>query len=214
MLLTTRLAAGVLCLAAASVALACGYHGDIGEHFGVLHSDSLVVAVAMRKAADRGVIEIESLDAPASKPALLYKQAQLSDAMLRLYALKAALASPTREKGPPLGFSIVLVESGLWSRLRVGDGGAQIEVHTDAARDGEITVLTGKPVLARLLAGTLSLESALAEDLVVIDGSGAEQREAVRRALSTALNPKGSLGARVPVANRPSHDVHNYDGSI
>lgn len=193
--LTTRVAAGVLCLAAAPVALACGYHGDLGNYFGVLHSDSLVVAVAMRKAADRGVIEIESLDAPASKPSLIYKQAQLADAMLRLFALKASLASHAEVDGPPLGFSILLVESGLWSRVRLGDGGAQIEVHTDGARDGEITVLTGKPVLARVLGGTLSFERALAEDLIVIDGGRAEQREAVRRALSTAFDPKRSPGA-------------------
>jgi len=189
MLRTTWFAASVLCLAAAPGALGCGYDADIGSQFGALHPDSVVVAVALRKAADRGLIKIENLDAPGPKQALLL------DATLRLHALKAALASPISSGEPPFAFSIVLVESGLWSRIRVGDGGAQIEVHTDGARDGEATVLTGKPVLAKLLAETLSFERALTERLIVIDGSDA-QREAVSRALSAALGAAPGLAAQ------------------
>jgi hypothetical protein len=186
MLLTTRLAAGGLCLVAGSVALACGYHGDIGDHFGVLHSDSLVVAVAMRKAADRGVIAIESLEEPASRPALLYKQAQLSDAMRRLYALRAAVSGPAARRNTPVSFSIVLVESGLWSRVRVENGAAQIQVHTDGARADEPVVLTGRPVLAKLLDGTISFERALADELIVIDGNDVE-RQRVHQVLGAAF---------------------------
>lgn len=78
MLRKTRLAAGVLCLAAAPAALACGYHGALGNRPSVLHPDSVVVAAAMRKATDRGVIELEDFDAPAPRSALLYDAAQLS----------------------------------------------------------------------------------------------------------------------------------------
>jgi hypothetical protein len=180
-----RSAAGLLCLAIAPAALACGYHGDLGSYLSVVHPDSVVVAVAMRRAADRGDIGLEDLDAPVPKQALLF------DAALKLHALKAALASSAADGDPPVAFSIVFVESGLWSRFRVSDGRAQLTVHADGARNGEPTVLTGKSVLAKLVAGGISLDRALADRLVLIDGAESG-RAAVRRSLASALSRAGT----------------------
>ena len=173
-------AAAVLWLVMPATALACAYDGVIGDGLSVMHPGSLTVAVALRRAADAGVIDVGATDTFAQR------SAQLSDAMLRLHALNSALASAMPQDGATLVFSVAFVESGLWTRFSAANGAIEMTVHTNGPRAGEATLLTGKSVLAKLSIGELSLEHALAAGLIAIQGDTLGQ---VRRVLVTAFGP-------------------------
>ena len=134
------------------------------------------MAVALRKAADRGVIDAAALEAPRTRAALYI------DSVARLHKFRRALAASPAASALPASFSLGYVESGLWTRYSQSDGGSEVEVRTDGPADGEAVVLTGEPVLTALLAGTLSVDRAVAEGLVVIDADGRETA-AIRQAL-------------------------------
>jgi hypothetical protein len=158
---------------AAPAAYGCAFHNTLPEaRLDGMHPGSLSVAVALRKAADSGVIDAAALEAPHTHAALYV------DTVARLQAFRSALAASEL----PTGFSLGYVESGLWSRYARAGRDIALEVHTDGPADGEAVVLTGEPVLRALLAGTLSVDRAEAEGLVVIDADESDAA-AIRQAL-------------------------------
>ena len=76
------------------------------------------------------------------------------------------------------------MESQLWSRYSQSDGNIHVDIHTDGPVEGEAVVLTGEPVLTELLAGRLSVDRALTDGIILIDGNEGEQM-AIRHALIT-----------------------------
>jgi hypothetical protein len=146
------------------------------------------VAVALRDAADNGVIEASALKAPARHATLFI------DAVRRLHAIRKAIATSPAAPDLPSSFSLGYVESWLWTRYSKTDGTIRADIHTDGPAEGEAVVLTGEAVLAELLAGRLSIERALADGLLVIDGNDTEQT-AIRRAFE-ALSPTPELTSR------------------
>ena len=188
MVLKHHLFGGLLCLAAIPTAFGCAFHASPEMRLESMHPGSLSVAVALRKAADNGVIEVAALGPPA-RHATLY-----IDAVGRLHAIRKAIAASPAAADLPTSFSLGYVESWLWTRYsRAGDR-IRADIHTDGPADGEAVVLTGEPVVSELLAGRLSIERALAEGLLFIDGSDAEQT-AIRRAFD-ALPPNPELTSR------------------
>jgi len=179
-----HLLAGLLCLAAGP-AFGCAYHGTLDARLKVMYPGSLAVAVALRKAADAEVIEVDALVAPHRRRALYI------DSVRRLQAFRKAM---TAAGGLPPAFSLGFVESGLWTRYHHRDGQVRAEIHTAGPDAGEPVVLTGEPVLEEILAGTLSADRALEDRLMLIHGSE-EERAALRRAL-TSVSPGHRIGQR------------------
>jgi hypothetical protein len=198
-----------LCAAhfAVPAAYGCAFHNIMPEaQLEGMHPGSLAVAVALRKAADRGVIDAADLEALHTRTALYI------DSVARLHKLRRALAASPAASALPASFSLGYVESGLWTRYSHSggetgvdtdgpadgealvpnlwtryryaqpDGEIGIQVHTDGPADGEAVVLTGEPVLRALLAGTMSADRAVAEGLIVIDANG-HDTAAIRQAL-------------------------------
>jgi hypothetical protein len=89
----------------------------------------------------------------------------------RLHELRKAIAESSAIEELPANFSLGYVESNLWSRYSQSDGGVHVDVHTDGPTDSETVVLTGEPVLKELLTGRLSVDQALADGMMIIDGS-------------------------------------------
>jgi hypothetical protein len=141
-----------------------------------MHPGSFSVAVALRKAADRGVIDATALEAP-SKGTALYV-----DTVRRLQEFRKALAASPAAAELPTSFSLGYVESQLWTRYSQSDGKIRVDIHTDGPFEGEAVVLTGAPVLTEVLAGRLSVDRALADGMVLIDGNESE-KTAIRHAL-------------------------------
>jgi len=168
--------AGLLYLGAAPVALGCGFHPALEVELGSMYRGSLPVAVALRKAADNGVIDAEALEA------LSKGTAHYVDTVRRLQEFRKALAASPAAAELPASFSLGYVESQLWSRYSQSDGKIRVDIHTDGPTKGEAVVLTGEPVLTEVLAGGLSIDRALADGMLVIVGNESE-KTAIRHAL-------------------------------
>jgi len=166
-------------MAALQPAAACGYHGTIGNYLSVMHPSSLTVAVALRRAAEAGTVDLLDLDAAIHRPGMYL------GAVRELQAFGSALATVAGDSDSGLTFSLGLVESGLWTRYEVTDGKVTVDLHNDGPHDDEAVLLTGEPVLADILNGSLSVERALANGLVLIEGKDDEQAT-IYRALARA----------------------------
>ena len=152
-----------------------------------MYPGSFPVAVALRRAADSGVIDAAALEAPSMGTALY------ADTVRRLQAFRNTLAASPAAAELPASFSLGYVESQLWTRYSQSDGKIHADIHTDGPAEGEAVVLTGEPVLTELLAGRLSVDRALADGMVLIDGNDSE-KTAIRHALSaTSLADRVSM---------------------
>ncbi len=161
--------AGLLCLGAAPAAIACGFHPSMEVELESMYPGSLPVAVALRRAADSGVIDATALEAP-SKGTAVY-----DDTMRRLRAFTKTLAASPTAAELPARFSLGYVESQLWTRYSQSGGQVRVDIHTEGPVEGEAVVLTGEPVLTEVLAGRLSIERALADGMILIDGNESDK---------------------------------------
>jgi hypothetical protein len=178
MIFNNHLLAGLLFLGATPAAFGCGFHSPLRVQLESMYPGSLTVAVALRSAADNGVIDAAALEAPSKR------DARYIDSVHRLQAFSKALSESPAAVDLPASFSLGYVESHLWSRYKQSDGKIRVDIHTDGPAEGEAVVLTGEPVLMKLLAGRLSVERALADGMILIDGSASE-KTAIRHALET-----------------------------
>jgi hypothetical protein len=166
----------LLCLGSAPAAIGCGIHPALEVQLDSMYPGSLSVAVALRNAADSGVIDAATLEAPGKGTAIY------SDSVRRLQEFRRVLAASSAAAELPASFSLGYVESQLWTRYSLSDGELRVDVHTDGPAKGEAVVLTGEPVLTEVLAGRLSVDHALADDLILIDGDEMD-KTAIRHAL-------------------------------
>ena len=179
----------LLWLGAAPTAIGCGFHSPLEVQLDSMYPGSFPVAVALRTAADRGVIDAKALEAP-SKGAARY-----ADTVRRLQEFGTTLAALPVAAELPASFSLGYVESRLWARYTKAGGDIRVEVHTDGPIDGEAVVLTGEPVLREVLAGRLSVDRALADGVILIDGSERE-KSSIHRALEARSGPARSASGR------------------
>jgi hypothetical protein len=91
--------AGLLCLGAAPVAVGCGFHPSMEVELDGMYPSSFPVAVALRRAADSGVIDAAALEAPGKGTA------RYSDTVRRLQDLRMTLAASTAAAELPASFS-------------------------------------------------------------------------------------------------------------
>jgi hypothetical protein len=180
--------AGLLCLGAAPVAVGCGFHPSMEVELDGMYPSSLPVAVALRRAADSGVIDAAALEAPGKGTA------RYSDTVRRLQDLRMTLAASTAAAELPASFSLGYVESRLWSRYSQVGGKVRADVHAEGPFEGEAVVLTGEPVVRELLAGRLSVDRALADGMIVIDGNESE-KTAIRHAF-VAISAAPKISSR------------------
>jgi len=163
------LLASLFCLGVAPAALGCGFHPAMEVQLDSMYPGSLSVAVALRSAADNGLIDAAALEALGTGTALY------SEAVHRLQAFRNALAASPTVAELPASFSLGYVESQLWARYSQSDGKVRVDVHTDGPAEGEAVVLTGEPVLTEILAGRLSVDRALADGMILIEGNQSDK---------------------------------------
>lgn len=174
-LVATLVLSGLLGLGITPAATGCGFH-SLEIEFETMYPGSFPVAMALRKAADRGVINAAVLEEPSKGTA------SYADTERRLQAFGKILASSRAAAELPANFSLGYVESHLWTRFTQSDGKIRVDIHTDGPVKGEAVVLTGEPVLTEVLAGRLAVDRTLADGMILIDGSESE-KTAIRHAL-------------------------------
>lgn len=170
--------AGLLCLGVAPAAIGCGFHPALEVQLESMYPGSFPVAVALRKAADNGVINAAALEATGKGTA------QYDDTVRRLQEFRKVLAASPAAAELPMSFSLGYVESQLWSRYSQSDGKIRVSIHTAGPAEGEAVVLTGEPVLTAVLAGRLSVDRALADGMILIEGNESD-KTALRHVLNT-----------------------------
>jgi hypothetical protein len=176
--------AGLLCLGAAPPAIGCGFHPAMEVQLESMYPGSLSVAVALRSAADNGLIDAAALEAPGKGTA------PYRDSVRRLQEFRKVLAASPAAAQLPRSFSLGYVESQLWTRYSQSGGEISVDIHTDGPVEGEPVVLTGEPVMTEVLAGRLSVDRALADGMLLIDGDEMDKM-AIRHALiSTSMATK------------------------
>lgn len=138
---------------------ACGYYGALNNSFAVLHPRSIDVALALGDAAKAGVLKSST----GARKGGVFSHRHV---VPRIQRFGSALASAAGESVS--SFSMLLVDSGLWSRFLSLPEGVVFEIRTEGTHAGDTAVITGSAVLAALEAGTLSLDEAMERGLLVI----------------------------------------------
>lgn len=156
----------VMALATGSVtrsAWACGLEGGLGDAFSAAHDGSLDVAFATRDAITSGWL--------VPDPELATEAAhERADERLRIFA--AALPPAPRGAKP---FSVLLVESGVWTRISPNAGHWSLATHIEKPGSGETAVLASEPALRKLVDGQLSADQALSNGVLTVRGVPAER---------------------------------------
>lgn len=178
---------GLFCFGVTPSVLGCGYHATPELRLENMYPGSLSVAVALRKAADSGVIDAADLKTNPDP-------ARYHEAEQRLQAFAALLAASPAAATLPANFSLGFVESHLWSRYTQSHGQIRVDIHTDGPAKAEAVVLTAEAVLTELLNGRLRMEQALSDGLIVIEGNQTDA-SSIRHALMT-IPANSKVGSR------------------
>ncbi|GAA6130575.1 hypothetical protein [Halopseudomonas sabulinigri] len=162
-------------LLASSAAAACGYDGR-PQDIKAAHPQSMSVALAIHQSYQDGALK---------RPAPLLGGFGMRRAQFHLNRLAEALPVTN----DTLGFTLLLVEPGLWSRY-----GEQLEVHITPEAD-EVAVITGEGPLLAMSKGTLDFDEALEQGLIRVEGEEqARQRviQGLRAATPRMASPEKS----------------------
>lgn len=142
-------------------AMACGYHPGLSNApFDVAHPQSLSVALAVRQATDSGVLE------PWSTSSLFGAEYRSAVKQLRSLQKKLARVPSSAKGGESRHFAFVFVRSRLWAQYMVGPNGTKAVIHTAAARDGEVVLLSDEAVLEAVINDRLAFDDAVKQGLL------------------------------------------------
>ena len=174
-----KTAASLALFSAASIALqvgmaaACNYDGSPGA--GPTYPRAAEVRAALQRPSNAQVLD-KQLVSPSFVNMFGYHRA-----VRRLQRLREALE---RVGGQAAGtsFSLLLVESGLWSRYSPDTEGVSIAVHTAGPQPADVVVLTGEAAIEAIASGRLSAEEALRLGLILIEGSASAKVAPLLRA--------------------------------
>ena len=162
----------VLALLAGQIvsAIACGYDGS--PNAALKYPRAIEVATALRDRSNAQILDKE-LVSPTFINMLGYHRAvrrlrRLRDSLERA-VLDQQLTAPS--------FSLLLVESGLWTRYVPDAEGVSIVVHALGPQPTDAMVFTGEAVFEAIMSERLSVDEAFRRGLIAIDGSSSASRE-------------------------------------
>ncbi|ODS00688.1 hypothetical protein AUC68_13935 [Methyloceanibacter methanicus] len=162
-------AAGILY--AGGGALACVYHNPSDVARGVMnfvYPKSLYVRSAVWQAQNTGLLPPR----PARRAKELFAYQRIT---VDLRKLGEALG-PAAESS--LGFTVVLLDTMLWTHYATADGRFAVSVHVDGPKKGDAVLVTESEVIRALNAGALSFDVAETAGLVRVYGPADKQARA------------------------------------
>lgn len=167
------LALCLVCWAQLPVA-ACGYRDSTNTRAGILnwvYPNSLHVRGAIWNAQEAGELPYPEADrvtaggSDDNSPDIVAFQE--TERVLR--ALCAGLSEMTPDERKER-FSLVLVETVLWSQFTLSGTQNKVDVDTDGPIVGDLVVVTDEPVLYAMVEGSLALSTAVKSGLVKLYG--------------------------------------------
>jgi hypothetical protein len=170
--LRLALVLALLLTTAGPAARACGYHDNVSVARGALnwsYPDSLYVVGAISRAVAERRLPPPNFD--ASRRDLFGSRYRKS--VRSLQRLGEALNSvPDRSSAPP--FALVLVEPMMWTRFSTDQAGLHAEVHVAAPSPGDLVVVSGEAVIAKIAEGRLAIGEAHRLGLLRLYGAGSQ----------------------------------------
>lgn len=151
----------------AAPARACGYDNpdDFAQYLiNIRYPKAMYVRAAVAEAEELGLLPPGAAQKPGPDPFAFLRTAAL------LKELGTRLA-PLRAPHGQAGFSLVLLESALWTRYAQVGERYDTSVHVHEAKPGEAVVVTEACVLTALLRGTLTFTGAAKAELLRPYGS-------------------------------------------
>jgi hypothetical protein len=180
-------------------AASCGFDGVFDGSLGVPHPRSIEVAVSVRRAAQRGLLPPSALSPIAPGAAGLWRATRhLNAVAYRLSTMRDGRARPVES------FAMLFGDSALWTRFAKPGGRWSSRIHGPPAGSDETAVITDEAVVAEILDGKLSVETAFANGLIVVDGPApaeSQMRDLLVAALDTA--PSSATSADLLVTRTP-----------
>jgi len=147
----------------AGTALSCGYHSPVAVQRGMLnwiYPNALHVRTAVWQGEQAGIL-------PARPPvADLFGYHK---AVANLQHLRAALQDGAAENPPP-AFSIVFIDTMLWSRFAPGEGFMEVQIHRDGPEPDDLVVVSEETVIAAVVAGKMQVKDAVEWGLLRLYG--------------------------------------------
>jgi hypothetical protein len=152
---------------------------DFKIEFNIDHPLALTVAVATREAIDAGSLPEKVFDGP------------LANAKLRMAAVDALKALQGRlEASMPASelmtlpeFYVLLIEVGTWGFFRATENGFDPdcspeppEVTAENQADRDVVLVATETVMQAIVDGTVSLDAAFADKLIVLDAGAADAK--------------------------------------
>ena len=176
---TTAFVAAALACLAGSVGrtAACAYHSG-GKAFAA-HPGAIDVAMAIQAAADAGTIEPQSASVPPASMVAYHRMVR------QIEQFRNMLEAAGKRRNAAPAFSLLLVESALWSRFEPEPAGIELAIHTAGPDSDEPVVLTTVGVLRAVLEGRLSAADALHRGLIRVEAA-TEAKLALFELLSAA----------------------------
>ena len=176
---TTAFVAAALACLAGSVGrtAACAYHSG-GKAFAA-HPGAIDVAMAIQAAADAGTIEPQSASVPPASMVAYHRMVR------QIEQFRNMLEAAGKRRNAAPAFSLLLVESALWSRFEPEPAGIELAIHTAGPDSDEPVVLTTGGVLRAVLEGRLSAADALHRGLIRVEAA-TEAKLALFELLSAA----------------------------
>lgn len=156
-------------------AAACGYHDTVNTRKGALnwiYHNCLHVRSAIWQAQAQGKL-------PACE-AVNYQETE------RVLKVLGSRFSKLNTDDQTLSFSVVLVETVLWSQFQLSDSQLKMSIDTDGPLVGALVVVTDEPVLYAVETQELSLSIAVESGLVKLYGDPEQ--------INKFLNVYGAIG--------------------
>jgi hypothetical protein len=147
----------------------------MGSGLAPAHPRSIEVALALRAALDRQVVESPSPFPPWTQLARVGR-------WLEQLRQRLAVAGDPAPPLPPI--AVLLIEARLWARYSLDEGKVSL-AHVPGPTAGDVIVVTGVPALKALLDGGISAETAISVGILVVTGpspSALRVEEALRGA--------------------------------
>jgi hypothetical protein len=149
-------------VAAPSIAAACAYHGAIANNL-ALHPAAVDVIMALQAAEDAGTLP------PDSATRVQVSMVAYHQTVKGIERFRGMLERVREARRSTPAFSLLLIDSALWSRLAPNSGGLTLAVHTDGPERGEPVVLTVGVVLQAVLDGRLAAADAINRGLIRVE---------------------------------------------
>jgi hypothetical protein len=167
-------------------AAACAYHSG-GKAFAA-HPGAVDVAMAIQAAADAGAIEPQSASVPPASMVAYHRMVR------EIEQFRNMLEAAGKRRGVAPGFSLLLIESSLWSRFEPEPAGIELAIHTAGPEGDEPVVLTTGGVLRAVIEGRLAAADALHRGLIRVEAA-TEAKLALFELLSAAARGERAPGA-------------------